>query len=207
MSKDNGEVNGVSGADANYEVGRGKPPVATQFAKGRSGNPSGKPKGTRNKVPHLNEERLKQIVLEEAYRDIELTEGGREVKMPMAQAIIRKVVVQAVKGEPRAQAMFTRMLAAVEQERKTRHDHLFGVAMDYKIKWEKELQRRHDAGLAGPTPQADFFVLTMKKGSYRELTTEEIIALEALENRAREEGRDLVELLMEEREKLVGDSR
>src|SRR5262249_5860490 len=95
-----------------YEVGRGKPPVATRFVKGHSGNPSGKPKGTRNKLPALNEERLKKIVLEEAYRTIKMTEGDREVNLPVARAIIRALAVAAIKGKPRAREQFTRMLSA-----------------------------------------------------------------------------------------------
>jgi hypothetical protein len=36
--------------DKEYEVGRGKPPVATRFKKGKSGNPSGKRKEVPEKV-------------------------------------------------------------------------------------------------------------------------------------------------------------
>lgn len=61
-----------------YEVGYGKPPVATRFRKGVSGNPRGRPKGARNRRPALNEERLKDIILDEAYRMISVRDGGRE---------------------------------------------------------------------------------------------------------------------------------
>jgi hypothetical protein len=33
---------------SDYEVGHGKPPKSTQFKKGQSGNPKGRPKGSKN---------------------------------------------------------------------------------------------------------------------------------------------------------------
>ena len=60
-----------------YDVGYGKPPAATRFKSGQSGNPHGRPKGSTNKakMPALNEERMKSILLEEAYRTIKVNEG------------------------------------------------------------------------------------------------------------------------------------
>jgi len=51
-------------ADAKpYEVGYSKPPTATRFQPGVSGNPVGRKKGSKNKPPGMHEERLQEIFL------------------------------------------------------------------------------------------------------------------------------------------------
>jgi hypothetical protein len=81
-----------------YDIGYRKPPSSGQFKPGRSGNPRGRPKGARNKRPALNEERLKGIILDEAYRTIKVTEGKRQISIPMAQAIVRALAVNAARA-------------------------------------------------------------------------------------------------------------
>ena len=76
-------------SSADYEIGYGKPPKDTRFRKGQSGNPKGRPKGAKNKGAGPMDERLKEIILEEAYRTISVRDGQRDVKVPMAQAVIR----------------------------------------------------------------------------------------------------------------------
>lgn len=127
MSSIDAEAEPMSARPTEYEVGYGKPPVATRFIKGRSGNPAGRPKGARNKIPAAHEERLKAIILEEAYRDIKINDGDRHVSVPMIRAIIRAMAMGAAKGQPRAQALFTTLLAAVEQERAERHEEALEV--------------------------------------------------------------------------------
>ena len=137
---------------ASYDVGYGKPPKATRFKKGQSGNPRGRPKGSRNKRPALHEERLKDIILDEAYRDTHVRDGDRMVTVPMAQAIIRSLAVNAAKGQHRAQRLFAEILATTERQRRALHDEWIDTALTYKVEWEREFARRECLGISGPAP-------------------------------------------------------
>ena len=97
-------------------VGYGHPPEANRFTPGQSGNPRGRPKGTTARTPARRLKRLTKIVLEEAARPITLRDGDRTVTVSIKQGIIRRLAVDAVKGEPRAQRLFTEMLALSEDE-------------------------------------------------------------------------------------------
>ena len=86
-----------------YEVAYGEPPVAARFRTGQSGKSKGCPKGARNKRPGLHEEGMKDILLKEAYCGSTVRDGDRNLKIPMAQAVIRSTAVNAAKGQHRAQ--------------------------------------------------------------------------------------------------------
>jgi hypothetical protein len=77
-----------------YVVTRGKPPKETQFRKGQSGNPRGRPKGS------LNFKTLLQLDLE---RTITMANnnGGR-VRLSKKDAMARRLMAQALKGDLRA---------------------------------------------------------------------------------------------------------
>ena len=104
-----------------YDVGYGKPPKDTRFKPGQSGNPKGRPRGSKNKRPGMHEERMKDLILDEAYRDITIREGHRSVTIPMAQAVMRSLAVNAAKGQHRAQRLFSELLASVESSRSLVH--------------------------------------------------------------------------------------
>lgn len=150
-----------------YEVGYGKPPKNSRFAPGRSGNPGGRRKGSKNKVPALNEERLKTIVLQEAYRNITVTDAGRPVTLSMAEAIVRSMALAAAKGQGRAQRLFTGLLASTERANKALHDTYLEAMITYKTEWDIELERRRQLGIVAPdpVPHPDHIVVDMRTGT------------------------------------------
>jgi hypothetical protein len=153
-----------------YEVGYGKPPVATRFRRGQSGNPLGRRKGaTRTSTPALNDERLKTIILEEAYRTINVNDQTGQIDIPMAQAVVRSLAVSAAKGSQRAQRLFTQLLSSVEKDNKRLHDEWLNTAIEYKVEWERELQRRTRLGIQAPAPipHPDDIVIDVQTGLVR----------------------------------------
>lgn len=77
----------------NYGAGYGKPPVATRFSKGRSGNPKGRPRGLRNIA----------TILEEVTREtVRVTENGKVRTMTKLEAITRQLTTKALSGDLKA---------------------------------------------------------------------------------------------------------
>ena len=153
-----------------YEVGYAKPPEGTRFKKGQSGNPGGRPKGKKIQLPGLKEERMKMIILQEAYREIKVRDGERTVTVPIAQAVLRSLAVNAVKGQHRSQRLFAELLSAVETSHKALHDEWLQTARQYKVDWEIELNRRGRLGILGapePLPHPDHVIIDLQVGTAR----------------------------------------
>lgn len=91
-----------------FEVGYGKPPKATQFKKGRSGNLKGRPKASKN---------VGSMLEEVFFRKIPITENGSRREVTMLEAILRQLVNGAVKGEMRSIDRVLKLLPAVQEAR------------------------------------------------------------------------------------------
>jgi hypothetical protein len=83
-----------------YEVGDRRPPKHSQFKKGVSGNPKGRPKGSVN---------LRTRVTRQLRQTVTVTRNGRQVKMTKAELIALRVVDAAAKGDLKAATLALRL--------------------------------------------------------------------------------------------------
>ena len=77
----------------NYEVGYRKPPQRTRYQKGQSGNPKGRPRGSRSSATMLKETLSERV---------EVRENGRIRTVTKKELILRYAVNKAATGDSRA---------------------------------------------------------------------------------------------------------
>lgn len=77
-----------------YEIGYRRPPTSSQFRKGQSGNPKGRPKGSNNLLTILERELAQSIVV---------SENGRKKSITRLEAIGKRLISDALQGDRKAQ--------------------------------------------------------------------------------------------------------
>ena len=135
------ESNGYSGDMQEGEVkplpavGYGRPPVHTRFKPGQSGNPSGRPKGSQNL------QTLFQKILNER---IPLREGARLRKVSKAEAVLRGLVIGAMKGDPRSVVTLFRLAEQTGQFEQ--HSSITEVRRVI-VGWKSDFREREESAL------------------------------------------------------------
>jgi len=86
-------------------VGRGHPPKRTQFRKGMSGNPKGRPKGSKN---------LSTLLREAADDQVFATIDGEKRKISKLQATTMQLATKAASGDQAAMKQFLEWMDEIE---------------------------------------------------------------------------------------------
>lgn len=75
------------------KVGYGHPPKKHQYRKGASGNPRGRPKGAKS---------LSTVIRKELTGKVRLLENGKPKKVSKMEALVKRLVKDALEGKPKA---------------------------------------------------------------------------------------------------------
>jgi hypothetical protein len=79
-----------------YRVGYQRPPLESRFKPGKSGNPTGRPKGARNLTSDLDTELMQRMVVRE---------NGLVIRISKQQAALKVLIEKALRGDLRAIAL------------------------------------------------------------------------------------------------------
>lgn len=121
ISNDGGKKRKAKQITEDYEVGYKKPPVNHQFKPGKSGNPKGRPKNSKN---------FNTLLMRELETTVLLQEGGKTVEASKLQAFVKRMVNNAIQGNVQAMKMLSSILGTdpeVEPEKLVDQDDLLIV--------------------------------------------------------------------------------
>jgi hypothetical protein len=88
-------------------VGPGKPPRHTRFKPGQSGNPKGRPKGSKNFATILQQQLTKKITI---------TVDGKPRRMTVQEVIARRLATDSMKGTTKAMELLIKLTSVKSDE-------------------------------------------------------------------------------------------
>jgi len=134
-------------SDSEDDVGYKRPPVKTQFKKGASGNPKGRPKGVRN---------FRTDVKETLAQPVQVTEAGRSRSISTQRAGLERLRQKALQGDDRALDKLLQLAerhaeedTAAAAEGKIA-DHELEILADYTARIRESVEAERAALAAAP---------------------------------------------------------
>ncbi|HEX3944950.1 MAG TPA: DUF5681 domain-containing protein [Rhizomicrobium sp.] len=89
------------------DVGYSRPPKANRFKPGKSGNPKGRPTGSRNLATELKSELSKPVTVRE---------NGQAKKVSKRVALIKSLIAKGLSGDVKAIGVTLQLNAQMEQQ-------------------------------------------------------------------------------------------
>ncbi|MBV8647857.1 DUF5681 domain-containing protein [Paludibacterium sp.] len=115
-----------------YDVGYKKPPKHTRYKPGKSGNPRGRPKQGQRSIIGLFYDDLQKMM--------QLSEGGKEVKLSKGEGFVKRVINGAISGNDRSIAAMIKLIPLLEEMHR---NHMMFEAMS-RVEEAKRFLRDDD---------------------------------------------------------------
>jgi Family of unknown function (DUF5681) len=110
---------------SNYPVGYGKPPRKTRFEKGKSGNPAGRLRGSKN---------VSKLLLQALSEPVTVNENGERKRITKGEAMIKQLVNKGASGDARSIQL---LLAEMRSWLESSHDQTSQEAKDQLLMLER----------------------------------------------------------------------
>jgi hypothetical protein len=148
-----------------YAVGYGRPPTASRFRAGVSGNAGGRPRKSQAGAPRPASD-VDRMVLREAGALIDVTIDGKKSKIPTQQALMKRLLASGLQGDHRAGAAFVRAAGRAQAKIDAEQASTLRAYEDYVTAWNEEAGRRAAARPRPPqpAPHPDDFVPDLERG-------------------------------------------
>lgn len=86
---------------SDYEVGYRRPPKVSQFTSGKSGNPRGRPKGSRS---------VGAVLQDIIQQKIAVTEKGKTRRIPVLEVMLRRLANDAMRSDAKAMKLLLSLI-------------------------------------------------------------------------------------------------
>ena len=156
MSGDHDDSPPPDGEDAKDSNGPYRnPPEEYRWRPGQSGNPAGRPPGSKNRPKEPSQEDYRNVIVEEGRRLMVISDASGPLTLTTAQAIRRKRGIVALKGSVRAMGDYLESYDKAEKELRREREALVLKVGELKVDWHQTVESYKKRGLKPPKPLVD----------------------------------------------------
>ncbi len=122
-----------------YPIGKGKPPKEHQFQPGQSGNPNGRPKGSKN---------VHQVLSKILNEQVTVTDAGKKMVVEKLEAAMRALVNKSFEGRPQSLKLLIEVMKdgddAIQQPVEDQFSDDDYANLMEELDWIEEVRNAHN---------------------------------------------------------------